>query len=391
MRFLTERSLADPCGRRCGRQPGQVGLGPLRPGVGRTWPWTSSARRPRGPPGGEPVVGPPGLDRRRDVGDQPQHRRPSTCSGCPGDPAGGRWEAASCDTMSTSRTGGECGGTTKGVLGRGRGRARPDRRDRPGGGAVDSRRHLVAGQPARARLAGARPAAGRPGCNPAPEPRRGVRGAHGRPPGWAGTTYRSTATSPRRSCRTSWATPVPRRSWPTAFRRRSGRRGGSGHGARVRPALGGRDRSPASPLSTPPWPASPTERRHRVAGQFMQYTSGTTGRPKGGAAQLPSFDPETWVEVFSGNLLRYGIEPGGDAVHLVTSPMYHMAPLSFGYFSAHFEHPVVLMEKWDAEEALQLIERTGSPTRPWCRRSCTDSCSSPSTSGTGTTSRRCAR
>ena len=95
----------------------------------------------------------------------------------------------------------------------------------------------------------------------------------------------------------------------------------------------------------------------RVAGQFMQYTSGTTGRPKAVQRTLPSFDPETWVQVFSGNLLRYGIEPGGDAVHLVTSPMYHMSPLSFGYFSAHFEHPVVLMEKWDAEEALRLIER----------------------------------
>ena len=95
----------------------------------------------------------------------------------------------------------------------------------------------------------------------------------------------------------------------------------------------------------------------RIAGQFMQYTSGTTGRPKAVQRTLPSFDPETWVQVFSGNLLRYDIEPGGDAVHLVTSPMYHMSPLSFGYFSAHFEHPVVLMEKWDAEEALRLIER----------------------------------
>jgi long-chain acyl-CoA synthetase len=96
---------------------------------------------------------------------------------------------------------------------------------------------------------------------------------------------------------------------------------------------------------------------HRLAGQFMQYTSGTTGRPKAVQRQLPSMDPETWVGAFSGNLSRYGIDPGGDAVHLVTSPMYHMAPLSFGYFSAHFEHPVVLMDRWDAELALQLIER----------------------------------
>ena len=94
----------------------------------------------------------------------------------------------------------------------------------------------------------------------------------------------------------------------------------------------------------------------RMAGQFMQYTSGTTGRPKAVQREMPPIDPETWVERFSANLSRYDIEPGGDGVHLVTSPMYHMAPLSFGYFSAHFEHPVVLMESWDAERALQLVE-----------------------------------
>ncbi|MDQ1432645.1 MAG: long-chain acyl-CoA synthetase [Actinomycetota bacterium] len=95
----------------------------------------------------------------------------------------------------------------------------------------------------------------------------------------------------------------------------------------------------------------------RVAGQFMQYTSGTTGRPKAVQRDLPQFDPETWVAAYSANLTRYDIEVGGDAVHLVTSPMYHLSPLSFGYFSLHLEHTVVLMEKWDAERALQLIDR----------------------------------
>ena len=94
----------------------------------------------------------------------------------------------------------------------------------------------------------------------------------------------------------------------------------------------------------------------RLAGQFLQYTSGTTGRPKAVQRDLPSFDPETWVGLFSANLSRYDVEPGGDAVHLVTSPMYHMAPLSFGFFSAHFEHPLVLMDRWDAARALELIE-----------------------------------
>jgi long-chain acyl-CoA synthetase len=34
-----------------------------------------------------------------------------------------------------------------------------------------------------------------------------------------------------------------------------------------------------------------------------------------------------------------------------------MSPLAFGYFSLHFEHPVVLMDKWDAERALELVQR----------------------------------
>ena len=95
----------------------------------------------------------------------------------------------------------------------------------------------------------------------------------------------------------------------------------------------------------------------RVGGQFMQYTSGTTGRPKAVLRELPTFDPETWVRLFAPNLARYDIDPGGDGVHLVTSPMYHMAPLSFGLFSLHFEHKVVLMDGWDAETALRLIEQ----------------------------------
>jgi long-chain acyl-CoA synthetase len=95
----------------------------------------------------------------------------------------------------------------------------------------------------------------------------------------------------------------------------------------------------------------------RLAGQFMQYTSGTTGRPKAVRRAIPPLDPDQMVAALAPNLYRYDIQPGGDHVHLVTSPMYHMAPLSFGYFSLHFQHPVVLMDGWDAERALALIER----------------------------------
>jgi long-chain acyl-CoA synthetase len=95
----------------------------------------------------------------------------------------------------------------------------------------------------------------------------------------------------------------------------------------------------------------------RLAGQFMQYTSGTTGRPKAVQRATPAFDPDQMAQLLAPNLGRYDITPGGDHVHLVTSPMYHMAPLSFGYFSLHFGHPVVLMDRFDPEAALALIER----------------------------------
>ena len=79
-------------------------------------------------------------------------------------------------------------------------------------------------------------------------------------------------------------------------------------------------------------------------------------------------------------------------MHLVTSPMYHMSPLSFGYFSAHFEHPVVLMENWDAEEALRLIERHRvTDTAHGADPAAPAHAAAPRTCASATTSRRCAR
>jgi long-chain acyl-CoA synthetase len=95
----------------------------------------------------------------------------------------------------------------------------------------------------------------------------------------------------------------------------------------------------------------------RVAGQVMNYTSGTTGRPKGVRRRLMPFDPDDVASTFAMFLAMFGIAPGGDGVHLVGSPLYHTAVLVFAGCSLHFGHTVVLMDKWTPEGTLAAIAR----------------------------------
>ncbi|HEY2814574.1 MAG TPA: AMP-binding protein [Acidimicrobiales bacterium] len=82
-------------------------------------------------------------------------------------------------------------------------------------------------------------------------------------------------------------------------------------------------------------------------GTTMLYTSGTTGRPKG--VHRPPTPP------VSLNLGGYN-EAGGD-VHLCTGPLYHAAPLAFSLAAPlAFGATVVLMEHWDAEQTVRLID-----------------------------------
>jgi long-chain acyl-CoA synthetase len=93
----------------------------------------------------------------------------------------------------------------------------------------------------------------------------------------------------------------------------------------------------------------------RSCGAFMGYTGGTTGRPKGVRRALPPVPPEEYP--WRAPLLLYGVEPFADNVHLCCTPWYHTAPSIFFSTSLHLGHAVVLMERFDAERALELIER----------------------------------
>ncbi|MFD9600932.1 class I adenylate-forming enzyme family protein [Streptomyces sp. NPDC059970] len=89
------------------------------------------------------------------------------------------------------------------------------------------------------------------------------------------------------------------------------------------------------------------------------YTSGTTGRPKGavathlaqvGAALNPRYHA-------AASMLGRGIIPGqGPApVSLLTFPFFHVAAFTGFYAAMAAGGTLVLMRKWDAEEALRLI------------------------------------
>jgi len=95
----------------------------------------------------------------------------------------------------------------------------------------------------------------------------------------------------------------------------------------------------------------------RAAGQVMNYTSGTTGRPKGVRRSLMPFDPDNVGSMFAMFLAMFGITPEGDGVHLVGSPLYHTAVLVFAGCSLHFGHTLSVMDKWTPEDSLQVIAR----------------------------------
>ncbi len=95
----------------------------------------------------------------------------------------------------------------------------------------------------------------------------------------------------------------------------------------------------------------------RTAGAVMNYTSGTTGNPKGVKRPLAPIDPDLAATLFTGFLSMFGIQPEDENVHIVGSPLYHTAVLVFATSSLHFGHPIVIMDKWTPEGCLALIDR----------------------------------
>jgi len=101
---------------------------------------------------------------------------------------------------------------------------------------------------------------------------------------------------------------------------------------------------PAAPLPDP-----------RVAGRDMLYSSGTTGRPKGVTTPLTGATIEAPTPITVLGQMLFGFRE--DMVYLSPAPLYHAAPLRFVHSVHQVGGTVVVMEHFDPEQFLALIEQ----------------------------------
>jgi acyl-CoA synthetase (AMP-forming)/AMP-acid ligase II len=103
-------------------------------------------------------------------------------------------------------------------------------------------------------------------------------------------------------------------------------------------------------LAPPPHSGTPAPAAGSAEGGSLIYTSGTTGNPKG-VYRPRGLPPEAIYDTIQAFGLR------GDDVHLEAGPGYHSAVHFFCGLTNGLGGTVVVMPRFDAEEALQLIER----------------------------------
>ena len=110
------------------------------------------------------------------------------------------------------------------------------------------------------------------------------------------------------------------------------------------------------------FPASPIADQGQ--GGPMLYSSGTTGRPKGVKSHITGLEPyDAPNSLVAMAEARFGWRK--DSVYLSPAPLYHAAPLGWAMAVQAMGGTVVVMERFDPEEALALIEKYKVTTAQW--------------------------
>src|SRR5260370_41225831 len=93
-----------------------------------------------------------------------------------------------------------------------------------------------------------------------------------------------------------------------------------------------------------------------VVGTDMLYSSGTTGRPKCIKHQFednPIDLPNPFLKFLCADMCGMT----SDSIYLSPAPLYHAAPLRFNRMAITLGGTSIIMESFDAEEFLKLVEK----------------------------------
>jgi len=112
-----------------------------------------------------------------------------------------------------------------------------------------------------------------------------------------------------------------------------------------------RSRYPATPISD------------ECEGAEMIYSSGTTGRPKGVRFPLAFAPLGTVSQLFKTRIEMHAL--GSDTRYLSTAPMYHSAPLRYNMMVTRLGGTAFILEKFDAEAALDAIQQNRITHSQW--------------------------
>ena len=95
--------------------------------------------------------------------------------------------------------------------------------------------------------------------------------------------------------------------------------------------------------------------RTNILGVAMLYSSGTTGQPKGILRPLPAQPPAEQLPLYSFLQELWQYREG--MIYLSPAPLYHSAPNAAVTFTLRCGGTAVIMENFDPEQYLSLIEK----------------------------------